>query len=268
MVQGGQLLFPACAADGAQGGALSECWDEEALVCGQPGLVIFDGGSYSAGPAAIGAPGRRGFRRRSAAALLPLRSHHTRLPHPATCAGTPPDLQRPAAIPFDDSAAAEAAARLEAALAAAPAVDSLELVAEVRWGLAGVLRGAAAAAGLHAAPCAARWEPSPACRPTWPARHHSGALLPCRATTMARRRRLAAPARRRRRLQPGPTWRRWRLKSSRSLTGAGAMVGCYSLLLACRCCRLRHRCCLPGSRTHSAACVLRAAAHPPAGPRP
>lgn len=48
-------------------------------------------------------------------------------------AGTPPDLQRPAAIPFDDAAAAEAAARLEAALAAAPAMDSLELAAAVRW---------------------------------------------------------------------------------------------------------------------------------------
>lgn len=49
--------------------------------------------------------------------------------HPA---GSPAELPEQAAIAFDDEAAAEAAARLEAALAAIPAVDSIELLGQVR----------------------------------------------------------------------------------------------------------------------------------------
>lgn len=55
MAQGGQLHFPACSATPASDGAVAECWDEERMSAEQEGLVVFDGGSYSLGPAAIGA---------------------------------------------------------------------------------------------------------------------------------------------------------------------------------------------------------------------
>ena len=98
MAQGGALQFPACAVPGEGGGAagaLAECWDEERFWSGQEGLVVFDGGSYSLGPAAI---------------------------------GSPPDPAPPAQPSFDEAAAAAAAAALEAALAAPPAIDSIELI--------------------------------------------------------------------------------------------------------------------------------------------
>ncbi len=65
MAQGGSLQFPACpvpgaaedaaGAAGAASGSMNECWEEERFSAGQPGLVIFDGGSYSLGPPTIGA---------------------------------------------------------------------------------------------------------------------------------------------------------------------------------------------------------------------
>ena len=54
MAQGGQLQFPACSLPVGGSGALAECWDEERFANGQEGLVVFDGGSYSLGPATIG----------------------------------------------------------------------------------------------------------------------------------------------------------------------------------------------------------------------
>ncbi|PRW05930.1 hypothetical protein C2E21_9382 [Chlorella sorokiniana] len=105
MAQGGDLQFPPCAVPGAAGDAagaarvgVNECWEEERFSAGQPGLVIFDGGSYSLGPPAI---------------------------------GSPPQLPERPIIEYDDEAALAAAAALEAALAAAPAADSVELLAEV-----------------------------------------------------------------------------------------------------------------------------------------
>lgn len=64
MAQGGNLQFPSCpvpgtvgdaaGAAGAAGGSVDECWEEERFSAGQPGLVVFDGGSYSLAPPTIG----------------------------------------------------------------------------------------------------------------------------------------------------------------------------------------------------------------------
>ncbi|KAL4436506.1 hypothetical protein ABPG75_003645 [Micractinium tetrahymenae] len=100
MVQGGQLTFPPCSLPGAEASTRSgvaECWEEERISNGQEGLVLFDGGSYSLGPAAIGSPAEL------------------------------PDEEE---VEFDEAAAAAAAAALEAALAAPPAADSIELLDE------------------------------------------------------------------------------------------------------------------------------------------
>ncbi|KAL4426214.1 hypothetical protein ABPG77_009829 [Micractinium sp. CCAP 211/92] len=98
MVQGGQLTFPGCSlpdvAASTRGG-VAECWEEERITHEQEGLVVFDGGSYSLGPPAMGSP------------------EH------------PPEEEQ---VEFDEQAAAEAAAALEAALAAPPAADSIELL--------------------------------------------------------------------------------------------------------------------------------------------
>lgn len=98
MAQGGQLAFPGCSLPDAAAsvrGGVAECWEEERITHEQDGLVVFDGGSYSLGPAAMGSP-----------AQLPEEEE----------------------VEFDEQAAAAAAAALEAALAAPPAADSIELL--------------------------------------------------------------------------------------------------------------------------------------------
>lgn len=56
------LQFPACSLPGAEASTrdgVAECWEEEQIASEQEGLVVFDGGSYSLGPAAIGEALRR-----------------------------------------------------------------------------------------------------------------------------------------------------------------------------------------------------------------
>ncbi|KAI3427301.1 hypothetical protein D9Q98_010220 [Chlorella vulgaris] len=108
MAQGGKLQFPACAIGGSSSPSPSsspsdECWLEEGFHSEQEGLVVFDGGSYSLGPAAI---------------------------------GSPQEAPQPAAPEFDDDAAQAAAAALEAAAreaaaAAAWAADSAAALEQV-----------------------------------------------------------------------------------------------------------------------------------------
>ena len=60
MVAGGvQSYVPACSPGEGGGGGEPGCWDSEpAVAAGEEGLFIFDGGSYSSGPPAIGEQGR------------------------------------------------------------------------------------------------------------------------------------------------------------------------------------------------------------------
>lgn len=51
------VQFPGCSLPDAAAsvrGGVAECWEEERITHEQDGLVVFDGGSYSLGPAAMG----------------------------------------------------------------------------------------------------------------------------------------------------------------------------------------------------------------------